>query len=395
MFLRRLLPISIALSLILTACGDIAGPSEVKIAVSLPLGLEIGKDIQNAVQLALDEANGRAGDVAVDLLILNTSDPDGNPVSPDMELNAAQKAVDDPGVVAYLGGLTSDQSRVAIPVLNKASVTLISPSATWPGLTKPGYGPGEPGIYYPTGLRNFFRVVPSDEVQGSAAARWANQLGINEVHIVAEDTAYGRGIAGIFEIEAKDLGMNIMAYDDFNSDSTTDEELEALVARVVETQPELLYFGGAFAPKGGAFVSTARKLDNDLEIMGPDGLVQDQLITEFGADLVENIYGTNVAIPISQLESATEFLESYKEAYGKEPPPYAGGAYESMNILLHAIEQAQEPTREDVLKAMKNLGEYSGILGDWRFDESGDISLTSISGMQIRDGEWAFVKIIE
>ena len=60
-----------------------------------------------------------------------------------------------------------------------------------------------------------------------------------------------------------------------------------------------------------------------------------------------------------------------------------------------AIEQADEPNREGVLAALKNLGMYQGVLGEWEFNERGDISLTTISGMRIQAGEWTFVKIIE
>jgi hypothetical protein len=44
---------------------------------------------------------------------------------------------------------------------------------------------------------------------------------------------------------------------------------------------------------------------------------------------------------------------------------------------------------------MQNLGEFSGVLGDWRFDERGDISITAISAMQVQDGDWAFVQVLE
>jgi branched-chain amino acid transport system substrate-binding protein len=73
----------------------------------------------------------------------------------------------------------------------------------------------------------------------------------------------------------------------------------------------------------------------------------------------------------------------------------AVAAYEAMKVVLYAIEQAQEPTREGVLTAMANLGEFSGIMGTWQFDARGDISITAISGMQIQDGVWSFVQVIQ
>jgi len=98
---------------------------------------------------------------------------------------------------------------------------------------------------------------------------------------------------------------------------------------------------------------------------------------------------------VAQLASAEDLMAAYQAAYGKEPPSYAVNCYEAMKVLLYAIERAEEPTREGVLAAMKNLGEFSGVLGSWRFDDRGDISNASISGMQIQNGAWTFVQVIE
>ncbi len=383
--------------LVPTACDGIGGPKTVKVAVSLPLGLEIGKDMLNAAQLALDEAGGKAGDVSVELLVFDASDPKGSPVSPDLEREATTQAIADSKVVAYLGAAATDQARVSIPLLNEADIAQVSPSATWPGLTKPGYGPGEPGIYYPTGRRNFFRTVPSDDAQGVAAARWVSQLGIQTVYVVDNDTAYGRGIAGIFEARAQDFGIEVVAHDSFNADSVTAEELTALARRVVEAKPDLVYFGGGAESKGTEFVGAIRALDPNAQIMGADGLMQDQLITDLGPDLAGGLYATNGTIPVGQLESeeAAAFLTKYKATYGKEPPPYAVTTYEAMKVLLHAIEQAKEPTRKGVLEVMQNLGEFSGVFGRWRFDAQGDITWTAISGMQVQNGTWTFVQVVK
>jgi len=397
MLFKKFLILCVILGLAMTSCGKTGGQKTVKVAVSVPLSIGIGHNMLNAVQLALDEAGGKAGDVTVELLVLDSSDPEGSPVSTDKEGEIAKQAAADEAVVAYLGPLSSSQSKVSMPILNEAGVAQISGSATWPGLTQHGYGPGEPGIYYPTGKRHFFRVVPSDSVQGAGAARWANQMGVQNVYIVDEQTAYGSGVAGIFELTAKDLGLEVLDHRVYDRYEATKEELETLAAAVVEAEPGLLYLGGAAAEQGDEFIKLLREADPDLAIMGPDAIAVDDLFEYPGADVVEGIYGTAVVIPAAQLESpeAAELLTNYQETYDKTPTPFAVSYYEAMNVLLHAIEQAQEPTREGVMEAMKNLGQYSGVLGDWSFDDRGDTSLTAVSGMQVQDGEWVFVRVVE
>lgn len=60
---------------------------------------------------------------------------------------------------------------------------MVSGSATLVGLTHagPGAATGEPGTYYPTGARNFARVVAADDVQGAADALMAKRLGVRRL----------------------------------------------------------------------------------------------------------------------------------------------------------------------------------------------------------------------
>jgi branched-chain amino acid transport system substrate-binding protein len=145
--------------LLLTACQ--AGSAKVaRVYVSLPLRgpsgtKSIGERIKQGIQLAFDEVGNQVGNLQI---VLETLD-DGNEAGqwqPGLEANNAQKAVDDESAVAYIGPYNSGAAKVSIPILNRAGLLQISPSATWPGLTKPGFAQGEPGIFYPTGHRTFF-----------------------------------------------------------------------------------------------------------------------------------------------------------------------------------------------------------------------------------------------
>lgn len=392
----RLVLIIFIITSLLAACGESKNEtSTIKVAVSAPLGLDIGQDVVNAAQLAIDEAGGKINGHKVELLVLDVSDPQGSPVSTELEAKAAQKAIADDAVVAYLGPMTSDQAKVSISLLNQASIAQVSQSATWPGLTKPGFSPGEPGVYYPAGRRHFFRVMPPDDVQGTGGARWASQLAVKRVYIIDDGTSYGIGVAGIFEVAATDLAIEVLGHDSLTGDTIAASDLEVLVNRVIEAQPDMVYFGGGVVPHGVNMIRALRTASPTLVIMGPDGLYQDELITDIGADVVAGIYVTGLTIPIDQLESAAAFAEKYETKYGKEPLPYIVGSYEGTKAILAAIKKTDEPTRENVLNAIANLGEFTGVFGTWQFDPSGDISLTTVSGWQIQNGEWTFVQVVE
>ena len=402
MWRKRIVILFVIVVLFLVGCE--ASSRSVKVVVSLPLGLEIGRDMLNGVQLAYDEVrgggagvNGQAGDVAVELVIMDSSETDGNLISPDVEAQNATQAAEDEAVVVYLGAIASSQARAILRTLNEAQLPIFSPSATWPGLTKPGFGVGEPGIYYPTGRRNFFRVTVSDDVQGLAAARWAEQLAMHSVFIVDNETSYGTGIAGLFEVNVLDLGLKVVDHQSFTWGQSAPADLQAVMDDIILRQPDLLFLGAAYSNGGKEFLDVFLAMDIDVTVMVPDSIVNDKIFADLGPERVAGMYGTNIAVPLEHLDSAIAqtFMENYQAAYGKIPPAYAVNCYEAMRVILQAIAHAEQPTRLSVLEAVENLGEISGVLGTWSFTPSGDISLTKTSGFQAHKGVWEFVTVIE
>jgi branched-chain amino acid transport system substrate-binding protein len=117
--------------------------------------------------------------------------------------------------VAVIGTWHSGCASVEIPILNRASggpLAMISPSNSAPGLTRrsPGNNPGEPGIYYPTGKRNFMRVTAVDPALGAAGAVLAKQLRLRRVYLLAQRDQYGVFLGSGFRSAARRLGLNIV-----------------------------------------------------------------------------------------------------------------------------------------------------------------------------------------
>ena len=120
-------------------------------------------------------------------------------------------------LVAVIGTYNSNCAQMEIPVLNRAPggpVAMISPSNTYPGLTvrrsvlpaPDGYR-GEPAAYYPTGERNYARVVARDDLPSAALAMLAKQLRLKGVYVLDDAHPVGRIIyAQSFRRAARRLG---------------------------------------------------------------------------------------------------------------------------------------------------------------------------------------------
>jgi hypothetical protein len=102
-----------------------------------------------------------------------------------------------------MGTYNSGCAKIIIPVLNQAGMLMVSHANTYPGLTVE-WDKGEPGIYYPTGARNYARVIAHDGFQGTAAAQYMyNDLGKRTLALLDDTQAYGIGLADAVEAELR------------------------------------------------------------------------------------------------------------------------------------------------------------------------------------------------
>jgi branched-chain amino acid transport system substrate-binding protein len=93
-----------------------------------------------------------------------------------------------------------------------------------------------------------------------------------------------------------------------------------------------------------------------------------------------------------------KFFEDYENEYpGTTVDPYAIYGYESMSLVLDAIERAgdQGNNREEVLKQLFDTQDRKSVLGTYSIDETGDSTITDYGAYKIRGGELEFYKTIK
>jgi branched-chain amino acid transport system substrate-binding protein len=368
-----------------------AQSSTIKIVSSLPrTGSSKGQTdtIVNAMKMAFDEAGMKAGEFTIIYEDMDDATPARGAWDAVKEAENANKAVADPDVMVYLGTFNSGAAKVAIPILNRASLVMISPANTYPGLTKPGKGePNEPDIYYPTGVRNYTRVVPSDDLQGAVAANWAKQLGVQKAYVLDDTELYGHGIAQVFADTAGQIGLGIAGGPEGIDSKASD--YRALATKIRGTGADMVYYGGITQNNAGKLFKDLRSvLGNDIKLMGPDGIYEQAFIDDAG-DASEGTYVTFGGVGASKLTGkGADWYAAYKAKFNGEPEGYASYGYESAKIALNAIAQAGTKDREAIRAAVFATSNYDGVLGNWSFDANGDTSLTTMSGRQVVNGKF-------
>ena len=182
-----------------------AGPPQYLIVSDFPLQLQAPffqpLQFSDAVRFVLARRGFRAGRYRIGYQSCDDSGTRGPEASTPATCRRNARAIANaPRVLGVVGPFTSSCAAVELPVLNGAPggpLATVSGSATLVGLTHggPGAAPGEPGVYYPTGARNFARVVAADHVQGAADAMMVKRLGVRRLYVLDDGGPYGVGIA--------------------------------------------------------------------------------------------------------------------------------------------------------------------------------------------------------
>jgi branched-chain amino acid transport system substrate-binding protein len=362
---------------------------------------QTGGDMVTSLQMALDDFGNAAGGFAIEYTALDDGIAANNGSwDAAKEAENATSVVNDADAMVYIATYNSGAAAVAIPILNEADpgpMAMISPANTYPGLTKdaPDNAEGEPERYYPTGVRNYMRVVPADDLQGPAAAGWAvESAGLSNAYVLHDNQLYGKGVAQAFRDTFEALGGTISGFEAFDPNAP---DYLALMTNIASSAPDVIYVGAITNLNPGKLVQDMRGVmpASEVTFIGPDGLINQAFIDGAG-EAAQDAYVTFAGLPPNALQGAgAEWYTRIKEILGgREPDAYALYAYECAVVAIQGLDVAQANDRAAILEAMFSTTNFAGLLGTWEFLDTGDTSLTTVSLNQIQDGAIVFLEEI-
>ena len=326
---------------------------DIKIGSVAPLtgGIaHLGKDNENGVRLALEEANAAKFKMdGKDVRFILVSEDDQ--ADPKVGTTVAQKLVD-AKVAGVVGHLNSGTSIPASAVYNTANLPMISGSATNPQLTEQGF-------------KGVFRVVGRDDQQGPAVANYlASNAKPKTVAIIDDATAYGEGLANEVEKALKAAGIKTLPREK-GDDKKTD--WKAVLTKVKGRAPQAVFYGGMDAT-GGPLLKQARELGIKAVFSFGDGACTDKM-KELAGDAADGLLCSQAGIP--PMASDKKFLEAYKKKFNVDPILYSPFTYDSTKLLIEGMKKANSA---DPAKYLPELAKISmtGATGKIEFDEKGD-----------------------
>ncbi len=363
-----------------------SGGNTVDIYSSLPMqGSSTAQTdpLVNGIKLALSEAGGKAGKFTVKYTVLDDSTAAAGKWDPGQTAANARKVAADPKAVYYIGEFNSGASEVSIPILNQAGIPMVSPANTYVGLTTnlPGSAPGEPQKYYPTGTRNYLRIVPIDSIQAAADLMAMKQAGCTKVAVANDKEAYGQGLATLLELEKGFYGVDIVSNTGIDP---TAPNFRSYAATVKGEGADCFLFAGIVANGGVQITKDVHSALPTAKIFGPDGMCTSSWTNAkdggVPASIDPLIQCTVATQDLSAYPGGKQFLAAYKAKFGPTPPdPYAIYGYEDMKLALDTITSlgSNGNNKADLLKALFAIKSRSSVLGSYGFDKNGDTTLKS------------------
>lgn len=411
--------ISVIATVALAATALVAGTSAAQaaskvltISTDLPLqgsSFDSNDSTNKAIALYLKQIKYKAGKYTVKLKIYdNATAAKGGWDDAKCAANA-QAHVANRSEVAVMGTYNSGCAKIIVPILNQApggAMTMVSNANTNPGLTKT-WDPGEPGVFYPTGKRNYARVCTTDDVQGAAAAQFAKSIGVKSVYVLNDTQTYGQGVAQAFTTEAKKQGLNVLSSGAYGEGwDSKQSSYEALFTKVKALNPDMVYIAGIFDNNGGQLVKDKFKVLGDnttVKMMAPDGFTGypdfNTMPEADGAYLSFAGLSTELLLKNSPNGAGAKFIKAYKAAYKVDPvgsyPIYGVAA---VQVIMAALAKS-DGTRKGLTQAIfsgKGITIPAGlsVLGKALVisPKTGDTSAKDITIEQVKGGEETTVK---
>lgn len=329
-----------------------AGPIKIGAALSLSgIAAQDGESIQQGIELAKTDLKKKGVDVEVVY-----QDDKTEPKSTVSAINALYAQ----GVQAIIGPTWSYLADAGIPVADRLRIVTVGPANTSEYVqAKSPYS-----FFTTTKVANILPVLVD----------WLGQNNVKNIAIISNQGAWYDAVTGVVRKAAEQSGAKII-FSETMTLSGSEDAMPTVIAKLKGVKVDLV-FTEIDDDKGITIMLKKMKEQKVTSpIMSVTTSISRVLSSNKDLGLGNNFY---VVSPKSSKEFEDEFFDYYKQ----KPGAYADRAYDSLMLLVEAIQNKGELPLEQYLREKTD---YSGYAGRYKFDENGDIV----------GGEWVVQSVVK
>lgn len=329
--------------------GSTSGP--IKIGVVEPLtggAAPYGEAGKNGFAIAVDEINKAGGINGRQVqVVYEDSKCNGKDA-----LNAAQKLINTDNVQYIVGAMCSSEVLAILPLTEQKPMIFFGEGSS-PDITGKG--------------KYFFRTWPSDALSGKALAEYLVPK-YKKIAVITEKTDYAVALEKTFSQSVRDLGGEVVASETFSGDT---KDFKTILSKIKLANPEVLFINPQAGSAGALIAKQARDMGINAQFAA-FFFTGDEFVKANPA-----VNGT-IILDVPSLNSdrpqSARFVTNYKARFGGSInyPFVAGQMYDYAYLLKQTIEKTGD-TAEANKKYLNGLDSYSGVIGDFSFDNVGDV----------------------
>jgi branched-chain amino acid transport system substrate-binding protein len=344
---------------------------EIKVGIMVPItGLEatFGKDMENAILLAVSEINAKGGILGKNVITIT-----GDEACDPQQATAAASNLVAEDVVAVVGGYCSPAAAPALKIYGDAGVPIVIPAANSSKLI--GANPG-----------NGFQINSSGIDQAITAVNLFKEKKIRKLTIIHQGDSYSMDLAFLTQKKWKEMGREVVAVEVV---AKGERDHTSLVTRLKNKAPDAVFWTAYYAD-GALVIKQLRQGGFSKLIAVGDGSNSLKLM-EVAGKAAEGVFCFSNPT-VEYLPDAKAFRDSYRKKFNQEPGPYSALSYDGMNLLADAIKRAGTADKSAILNALKETKEFKGIAGPISFKPDNTLARSNFVVLIAKGSNWALYK---
>lgn len=337
--------------------------SPIKIGVTTAVQLQVGRDTQEAVKMAIEDINAKGGVLGRKLEMVVADETE----NPETGINAIRKLTAEEKVDVLVGGYTSGVTLAQLPHITKAKTIYLGVGAASPAVTARVKSRYDENKY-------IFRVFP---IHSGHQARQmttfisdflGKELGLKKIAIVGENAKWVQDLVPILKKGATEAGADVTFSELFDTQTS---DFSPLFSKARDSGAQFLTVILSHASS-----DIFAKQWHDSQFPMPYGGID---VKSMDGDFCERIGGksvsqiaANFAVRAPLTPKTIPFFDEFKKRTTRVPVYTALGANDAVYMYAEAVTKAGSTDPDAVIKALEPAS-YVGIAGQMEFDENHDI----------------------
>ena len=341
--------VMVSLALLAAGCG--ATPAVGVLLPTTGAAGTYGESIESGIRLAITEC--REKDLLPKGLEVVWADSGSDPARAVAEL---EKLVHDRGVRLVIGGATSAEAKAILPELERLGVVCLSPSASAPGLGKQS--------------DLFFRIYPSDELEGHTAAAFLyERLGQKQVILYAGNKEYVSGIEPAFRKQYEEaLHGSVVAVVSLDEAGWRERSAAALSSTGVGA----VYVVG-YAEETLEVLRHLSQQGFAGRVIATSAFYSTRVIRDAGPLAEDLLFPLPPFDRTSEKEPVLSFVNRYMDAYNRAPDVFAAHGYDAMRFAIEVMRLGPGQLTEIKQAFQFGVRDFMGVTGPIVFDDFGEV----------------------